>query len=110
MSDAGTGLKRCPFCAEEIQAAAIVCKHCGRDLVAKPKPLFEDDEPPKPAINTGLAALLSLILPGAGQMYRGEVLGGIMFLVCTIVGYMLLIFPGIIFHGFSIYHASRPMR
>jgi hypothetical protein len=25
-------LKRCPFCAEEIQAAAIVCKHWGREL------------------------------------------------------------------------------
>lgn len=24
--------KRCPFCAEEILAQAIVCKHCGREL------------------------------------------------------------------------------
>lgn len=27
-----TGTRRCPFCAEEIQASAIKCKHCGEFL------------------------------------------------------------------------------
>jgi hypothetical protein len=33
----GPKTKKCPFCAEDILNAAIVCKHCGRDL-PKPEP------------------------------------------------------------------------
>jgi hypothetical protein len=32
MSNTSADIKLCPFCAEEIKLAAIVCKHCSRDL------------------------------------------------------------------------------
>lgn len=33
-------MKRCPFCAEMVQQAAKICKHCQRDIEDAGKPFW----------------------------------------------------------------------
>lgn len=52
-----------------------------------------------------LAALLSFFFPGAGQIYNGRIGAGIGWFFGTILGYIALVLPGLIAHGFCIYNA-----
>jgi TM2 domain-containing membrane protein YozV len=53
----------------------------------------------------GIAAVLSLAIPGAGQMYKGRLGAGFGWLVGTALGYLCFILPGIVLHILSILNA-----
>jgi TM2 domain-containing membrane protein YozV len=52
-----------------------------------------------------LAAVLSLIVPGAGQLYTGNVLSALLWFVLVTAGYTLIL-PGIFLHLFCIAFAA----
>lgn len=54
-----------------------------------------------------MAILLTLICPGLGHLYNGRPFQGLFFFVITIVGYMAMIFPGVIIHLFLLLDVQR---
>lgn len=53
----------------------------------------------------GVAAVLSFFFPGIGQMYKGRIGEGFLWMILTGVGYLFLI-PGLIIHLLCVINAT----
>lgn len=54
----------------------------------------------------GVAAVLSVLIPGLGHLYRGRLGAGFLWFVGTVIGYVLMVIPGIVLHLACIYRAG----
>lgn len=98
-------VKKCPYCAELINAEAIKCKHCGEivDYDAKQRDLriakLRAESIQQPKWSRGVAAVLSLFVPGSGQVYKGEISKGLFVIAVMAIAYpiSLFFFPLIFF-------------
>lgn len=58
-------------------------------------------------ISSGIAAILSLLVPGLGQLCQGRWIVGLLAMFFTLIGYMLFIVPGIVLHLLTVVDAAR---
>jgi TM2 domain-containing membrane protein YozV len=57
-------------------------------------------------VDNSIAALWSMMLPGLGQLMKGQVMPGIFWALFVGFGYFSFFWPGLIFHGLCIMDAA----
>jgi TM2 domain-containing membrane protein YozV len=91
--------KFCPTCGKPLQFEnAEICPSCGVRVQGQSTQIKGEKSP-------GIAALLSFVFTGLGQVYNGDFKRGVLFLIGTLVGTLFFIVPGIIVWGYQIYDA-----
>lgn len=101
-----SNLTNCLDCKKEISKRAETCPHCGRPIKTSESIQSIETTERKKDWNPGIAAVLSLIIPGAGQMYKGEIGIGIGCFIAIAILYGSSIVLGAILHLICVINAA----
>ncbi len=71
---------------------------------------YEDESPARRAPHPGLAAVLSVFLPGLGQIYSGRLVAGALWFLATSLFYWAIVLPGFVVHALCIWSAYASAR
>ena len=71
---------------------------------------YERDTVVRRAPSPGIAAVLSVLLPGLGQLYSGRLLAGAVWFAATSMAYWAVLLPGFIVHAICVWGAYRDAR
>lgn len=92
----------CPRCSGEMSDQAFGCPTCAY-------PFYISTPPVSAACRwkPGVAAALSLLIPGAGQLYKGQIVNGLAWLCAVLLSYAFLFAPGLLLHLCCVIGAAK---
>ncbi len=76
-----------------------------------PEQRYDDPLPPvarEPS--PGLAAVLSVFIPGLGHLYAGRLGAGLLWFIASSFGYWAILVPGFLIHVASVYFAYQAAK
>ena len=97
-------LIKCPECSNQISDLAFSCPSCGYTL--RKQEAQEKVAIVSAPFSPGIAAVLSFLIPGLGQIYKTQILGGLIWFMVVLIGYFFLVIPGLILHLICIISAA----
>jgi TM2 domain-containing membrane protein YozV len=76
---------------------------------SSPMVTYHDGDRPRPP-SPGIAAVLSVLIPGLGQVYAGRLLAGALWFLATGFAYWAILVPGFLAHALCIWSAYASAR
>lgn len=99
-------LGTCGECGNQLSSNAASCPHCGNVIREQGTAVVVQQVEKTANWSPGVAAILSFLLPGLGQMYKGQIFNGLGWFVLTAIGYVCFVIPGVVLHLCCIFGAA----